>query len=835
MFDIKRITKLKRVTETTSQQDLMKIAAEDRLRYCKRVIDALGFIGDMHPFVKPVFVCLQVILDQEIQRQENDKRASLVLLKQVEMCRALSKLAKIPPDELSDGRSSLKEIIPQIWDDIHECGNVIDAFSNQKSFGKMFKLLEFSGPISFLSAYTARFFHAPQWKITVATWNVDMKNILECLKQQTDQEARIALEVDKLGGMDKLKNDKNKLAKLNKIVGGIESPEGTKGRQGMAPDSIVMEIRTTVDTLIDRNRERFEARLQMATGQLERSIEKAEHNIIAAIGEGPWTRIRNGDIKQVWRGMKAPSSVKARHLILSLHDYYTDLLAEGLSHNVPAPEDNPPTSPDQTQVEANMNLDGLTTSLSIVEDTWCLEYISIGNVPAIEEAIDDDVSGFIKVNEVNEFHSQKPDGFSTLRWVTFWAAGWGIEATIYHNRIEKLVEKLLGIVVLPENTQLYAEYKDELYWVTWLLRSHRDETTENEELYKLIQEHMKVQENAITTTLEIAKWDMDIVGSNVDFMSGRIEKFLYPLLYLILRRHYQVFTLASKFTLHSKEFQSASKSIQIILSLFKKRTLALAESFNHRTTSVKELFERFAGGLFANWFVYNTDTSTPTELDVDGNNAPFIIQVDPESRMGYVQEQEIPEAEVESLLYGVVLMKVFDNSGRHRRFINKLKPYILAEYYDESDDDDESEGGDGYNSGAGSEGGDGYHSEAGSEGGDDQVEELADAIGNEDEVDLCTEIARHELIRSGLHACITDEEDETHGHRADHLFLRLSGEPLALQSAMTATETTLQQRIEKIEETLVEHGNLLRDIFDRLRAPYSRTDGPVHPWRGYGP
>jgi hypothetical protein len=95
-----------------------------------------------------------------------------------------------------------------------------------------------------------------------------------------------------LGGEEDVKRDTNQLAKLRKIVLGKESPEG-KDMQGMTPDSIVMEIRMTVETVIERNRERFEARLLMATKQLERKLDSVEHNIIAAIGDGPWTRIKN--------------------------------------------------------------------------------------------------------------------------------------------------------------------------------------------------------------------------------------------------------------------------------------------------------------------------------------------------------------------------------------------------------------------------------------------------------------------------------------------------------------------------------------------------------------
>ena len=46
-----------------------------------------------------------------------------------------------------------------------------------------------------------------------------------------------------------------------------------------------------------------------------------------------------------------------------------------------------------------------------VEDMWALEYISVNRIQPLMEALDDDGSSFVTVNEVNEFTSRRPVGW----------------------------------------------------------------------------------------------------------------------------------------------------------------------------------------------------------------------------------------------------------------------------------------------------------------------------------------------------------------------------------------------------------------------------------------
>ena len=76
---------------------------------------------------------------------------------------------------------------------------------------------------------------------------------------------------------------------------------------------------------------------------------------------------------QGWRG-----SVKARHFVLALKDYYADMAAGGDDEGV--------------------------TSL----DRWAMWFIGVNYTRNILEDFDDDASGFITVKEANDFTRSRP-------------------------------------------------------------------------------------------------------------------------------------------------------------------------------------------------------------------------------------------------------------------------------------------------------------------------------------------------------------------------------------------------------------------------------------------
>ena len=97
--------------------------------------------------------------------------------------------------------------------------------------------------------------------------------------------------------------------------------------------------------------------------------------------------ILGSPLDQRWR-----SIVKARTLVLAVHDHFL--------HNFSSRTDH-------------VDEDG-TTSPDTMEDAWTLEYINILRLQPIIEAFDDDASGFVSIVEVNRLASARPPDWRSV-------------------------------------------------------------------------------------------------------------------------------------------------------------------------------------------------------------------------------------------------------------------------------------------------------------------------------------------------------------------------------------------------------------------------------------
>lgn len=88
------------------------------------------------------------------------------------------------------------------------------------------------------------------------------------------------------------------------------------------------------------------------------AMDHSADRVIKALSKGPYERIEDPDIRTLWKQEGWRSSVKARHLIVALHDYFTHGAhqAQTDSH-----------SPDEEAVE-------LTLLTPDHPDAWTLAY-----------------------------------------------------------------------------------------------------------------------------------------------------------------------------------------------------------------------------------------------------------------------------------------------------------------------------------------------------------------------------------------------------------------------------------------------------------------------------
>ncbi|TDL25425.1 hypothetical protein BD410DRAFT_639315 [Rickenella mellea] len=716
------VTTAKKAMSGVSMSDVMSMTPRECLIPLKRVMDALNLIKGIHPFVGLAVTAFEVVLSLEMKRRENDKRVSGIFLKKADMMMALLQLDTIKDVDMKNDQGEtvagrMQTIIAAIKKDIETCGNVIDTYYDQKFLAKFLRAGSWEDTfIGFASIFEKR---KEDIKLALAihvtikmdivadqvsSIDVKMDMLIRLFKDQSPKEKTLAAKVEELGGIEECIRSDRLLAQLDKPSDG--EPVGSTVSQSLKPStSLLVSVRTPLETLFDDHKAYFDVLIKSETKWIDNAIQRSTRRIISAIGDGPWKRIQDLDIRQVWKGMNAPSSVKARYFVLALHDHYIDQY-ENISAlaSIQLDRDIVPPSPTLSHAETeatNGDVDtGFLQNPPPEADKWCLEYLSIQNIPAIAEAIDDDVSGFIKIAEVNNFSYDKPEGFSMLRWVTFWAAGSAVEASIYHVRIEALIEKLLDVPVKAENRgESYPDYTYCLLCISWLLRSRPHVTTENAELIDLIRQHMKLQEKAITDSLEPAKWEIDQAGTVSTLLGpGRIEKYLYPTLYLVLRYHYQVLSLGSTHVLDDREIEAAYNTLWSLLDACDTRMSVLAAAFDQQPGV--DGFKRFAGGLFKNWNTRNP-ISRQSEVPIDAM-PPFELKDEEyamEDQLEYSPGTVISlesllqghdprvghhELDVGQLHYGIVdTSKQLDESEDHRAYIDLYKKQIILEYADD--------------------------------------------------------------------------------------------------------------------------------------------------------
>jgi hypothetical protein len=254
------------------------------------------------------------------------------------------------------------------------------------------------------------------------------------------------------------------------------------------------------------------------------------------------------------------------------------------------------------------------------DDSWVLAYITVMRMQPILEAVDDDGSGFVSIKEANDFARLRPTGwrcvssftfpthanlvlFGLPAWVAFWAAGWHMTVTWYKNAIYKILKAMMRL--LPHLKLVNIQAADTYFAgpairrVELLLRSTRSGDSnahKDMRLVRLANKFKAEEEEWMSLQLEDLHYVVDDV-STIPLITGpgRIERvscicsvcfnpshgdthhsqYVYPLVYLLLKRHFDILRLACLHTLDESEFITMTTSLVNIFKAVNMRTNSL--------------------------------------------------------------------------------------------------------------------------------------------------------------------------------------------------------------------------------------------------------------------
>ncbi|KAG6835584.1 hypothetical protein H0H93_016792, partial [Arthromyces matolae] len=284
-------------------------------------------------------------------------------------------------------------------------------------------------------------------------------------------------------------------------------------------------------------------------------------------------------------------TIQARDFVLELQDYY---------------QRHWQLTGDEAEITApTISTTSISDPCLGQDDLWTIKYISTSYLQPITEAINDDASGFISIDDVNAFIIACPTGWSIPQWLAFWAAGWHANMSNYVESIYYILKRLhdLRSNVLQQNLHVLDGFLvgDTFDSLDMLLRSTSHHTSSIEpQLSTLIGSFRKLEEAELSSSLNLHKLDS---SRTVALLTGypRIERRILPLLYLLLERCLQIVQFACRQSLPYYVLEEDSRAISTVFCVFQERMKELETTFRNHVDPAS-YFKRYAFGMFDSYY-----------------------------------------------------------------------------------------------------------------------------------------------------------------------------------------------------------------------------------------
>ncbi|KAJ6511394.1 hypothetical protein C8R47DRAFT_732752 [Mycena vitilis] len=578
------------------------------------LMNALDEVAKLHPFIGVAVMAFKAVWALEQKRRANDKMILTLHMEMKDMMAVLTQLKNVKDaEEIAPDGSSIKGrmqgILKGTADDIKACANACDTYSKKRLVVKVLKgpiwegkLVKFVGIFTkrrgefefSLSIHTALGVDAANAALkavdqTTAEMNAKMDMMLKMFQQFVSPEQKeMARQIQQRGGQAVIDNDKA-LKELNdweNKSGGAQGSPATHAGKSAKPadlDDLKDDLHTDPDTAMEQNMtvftRKFEVQKRQIIDELSRVVERQGDRIISAVTAGPHDKIIDPNVHAIWKEMGWRGSVKARHFVMALRDHFQ--------------EDHPKHADGQPHDHAPITVDRA--------DEWALEYISVVRLQPISEAFDDDASGFVTVAEVNSFTTARPIDWSLPRWIAYWAVGHHQVMTSYVNRIGALLGKMFGIIskILPANKSSVDAYLTSIYEGVYTLTASVNGCWANESLNEKFASYIEAEEARIRGNLEAVQYDID-ASDTLELVTGagRIERYILPVLYLLLERHFEIFRVAQTRTLHADELWDAADTVQWVFDAVNARLELLQSIFKQQKLDLAQQFKGFSFGLY---------------------------------------------------------------------------------------------------------------------------------------------------------------------------------------------------------------------------------------------
>ncbi|THV00763.1 hypothetical protein K435DRAFT_963848, partial [Dendrothele bispora CBS 962.96] len=463
----------------------------------------LDEVQKMHPVIAVAVMAFKAVVSLELKRRDNDQRVAVLQVKMQDLMEVFVQLGAISPEQKSvkqklTVRDRLESLCEKIAEDIKSCGNLCDAYLKKRVIVRMLK-----SPI-----YEARFEECAQ------NFEERHKELLLALLMFTTKGVHSA----------------------NASL--LETKETLRSAQENINLILLFQIlQTPLEQKIIAFRKFREQERQLKN--IEKTVVKQGDRVVAAIREGAHDRVHDPELRAIWKEMGWKLGVPAFEFVSTLHDYHAaeHNIAEKVEHFSRI------LTTESSQEHQTLALRrAFNEAKKRAADTWALKYINITNLQPLVEIFDGDMSGYVSVWEANEILSLRPEGWSLIQWIAYWAAGRHFAIWKYRQKIAAMLNKAHRMLeeVLPTNRSLVDNYLNQMFVLDQILMSTVPSAIKDLDA-RLVQKadaYMKTEEQRMERKLEALRYEID-AQDTLALVIGKyqIERNLYPLVYLLLRRH----------------------------------------------------------------------------------------------------------------------------------------------------------------------------------------------------------------------------------------------------------------------------------------------------------
>ncbi|KAJ7291115.1 hypothetical protein C8J57DRAFT_1458070 [Mycena rebaudengoi] len=561
------------------------------------LLKALDAAAQLHPSANPLIILdlSQAVWALEQKRRDNDRKILALHMEMKDMMEVLTQLQSVKDSEAvaPDGstiKGRMQGIVKVTADDIKECANTCDTYSKKKLVVKVLKgpiwegkLVRFVGIFTkrrgefefALSIHTSLGVDAANQALNVVDkttqeMNAKMDMMMKMFAQFVSPEQKeMAKMVEQRGGAACLDNDKalNELNDFeNKSGYSLGSPmHEPRGAKASELEELKEDLHTDPDVAVEANmtvfNRKFEVQKRQIIDELTRAVDRAGDRVIdTLLNAGPHNAILDPDVHAVWKDMGWRGSVKARHFVMALRDHFQ----EGTHKR----------DPEEGQGQPAATVDRA--------DEWALQYINIVRLQPISEAFDDDASAGLHTGQSH------PEG-------------WHQSMQVYINKITELLSKMFAILpaVLPINKSAANTYLKMIYIAVWTVVASLNRCYVNERLQLKFADYVAAEEARLRGNLETVNYDID-EPATLELITGqgRIDRFLLPVMYLLLERHFQILRVSQTRTLHPDELWDARDTLGYVVDAFIARLEMLQSIFKQQKFDLDQQFKSFANGMY---------------------------------------------------------------------------------------------------------------------------------------------------------------------------------------------------------------------------------------------